>query len=246
MTAKRSKPIAAVILDAGGVILHPNFDWIIEQAKSHDIDLRLEDLHLAYYRVMYLVDSDPSMQRGGMAVSTDEIRLFLMSRLLDAAGVKPEAIDRAAPAMAREAGQTFPRESDIYHYAMPQTKAQLEQLKDAGFLLGVASNNDGALEAQLLGAGVDHLFGVALDSGIEGVAKPEPELLLRAARALAVAPESCLFVGDIDRVDGAAARAAKMHFALIDPLAQDRPTQPLAIASLAEIFDHFRPAADKS
>jgi FMN phosphatase YigB (HAD superfamily) len=78
-----------------------------------------------------------------------------------------------------------------------------------------------------------------MDSGVEGVAKPDPELPLRAARALEVTPARCLFVGDVDRVDGAAARAAGMQFALLDPLGQERPARPLVIGGLAAIHDHF-------
>jgi putative hydrolase of the HAD superfamily len=105
----------------------------------------------------------------------------------------------------------------------------------------MASNNDGALRAQLCSVGIHDLFSPAalMDSGVEGVAKPDPELPLRAARALGVTPSRCLFVGDVDRVDGAAARAAGMPFALLDPLGQERPARPLVIRSLAEIEERF-------
>jgi FMN phosphatase YigB (HAD superfamily) len=45
--------------------------------------------------------------------------------------------------------------------------------------------------------------------------KPHPDGYLRAARALGVAPERCLVLGDRQDVDGAAARASGMAFRLI-------------------------------
>ena len=165
----------------------------------------------------------------------DEIRRFLMVKLLVHAGVGLDDAEPAAAALAKAASERFPRESDIFHFAMPGLRERLERLRDAGFLLGVASNNDGALEAQLENVGVRDLFEVRLDSGIEGVAKPDPEFLLRAARRMDVEPGDCLYIGDIDRVDGAAARGAGMHFALLDPLAQPRASKPRTIRDLDEV-----------
>jgi putative hydrolase of the HAD superfamily len=122
---------------------------------------------------------------------------------------------------------------------MPGIEAKLRRIKGAGFILGCASNNDDALEAQLTSVGVCHLFSTLKDSGREGVAKPDPELLLRAARDLQVPPELCVYIGDVDRVDGQAARAAGMAFALLDPLCQKRPQNPLCIRDLDQIHDHF-------
>lgn len=49
-----------------------------------------------------------------------------------------------------------------------------------------------------------------------GMAKPDPGLLLRACQALAVRPRECLFVGDRDDEDGAAAQAAGMPYLRVD------------------------------
>ena len=233
--------VQVIMLDAGGVLLHPNFDWIVARSAELSISVTRDALHLAYYKAIYNVDVEDVGQRGGMAVDNEEIRAFLMINLLVGAGVGTDAATAAAPALARQAARSFPRESDIFHFAMPGLRDKLERLRDAGFLIAVASNNDGALDAQLDNVGVSDLFEVRLDSGIEGVAKPDPELLLRAASALRIEPCDCAYVGDIDRVDGVAARAANMSFTLLDPLAQPRPSNPRIVRDLDALHAVYSP-----
>lgn len=236
-TARRQ--IRAVILDAGGVILHPNLDWIVDNAAVLGLRVGRQALFEGYYRTIHQLDLDPAMDRRGPAFTSLEVRTWFFSRMLSHAGAGDEQAATVGPLIARRAAATFPRESDIYHWAMPGIRVKLEALAAAGFLLGSASNNDDALTAQLTSVGVIDLFSALKDSGVEGVAKPDPELLLRAARALQVPPAHCLYVGDVDRVDGEAARAAKMAFALLDPLDQPRPTHPHCIRDLAEIVQHY-------
>lgn len=68
---------------------------------------------------------------------------------------------------------------------------------------------------KLTALGAAELFDAVVASGEPdgpGRLKPDPDGYLRAARALRVAPERCLVIGDRDDADGAAARAAGMAF----------------------------------
>ena len=56
-----------------------------------------------------------------------------------------------------------------------------------------------------------------VDSQVEGVEKPDPRIFRIALERLGVAASRALYVGDIRAVDEAGARAAGMHFVLIDP-----------------------------
>jgi HAD superfamily hydrolase (TIGR01509 family) len=228
-----------VILDAGGVIVFPNLDWLCARATDQGLAVTREDLFASYYRTIRDVDF-AELPPGGSPAFTDLVkRTWFFTHMLGHAGLPAESARRVGRILAEEALATFPRESDIYHWAMPGVRGSLERLRQAGFLLGMASNNDGALEDQLRSVGVHDLFAARMDSGIEGVSKPSPELLLRAARALGVAPALCLFVGDVDRVDGEAARAAGTAFALLDPLGQPRLSSPLILPDLDAVHHHF-------
>ncbi|MCC6748966.1 MAG: HAD-IA family hydrolase [Deltaproteobacteria bacterium] len=232
--------IRAVILDAGGVIVHPDMDWIAAGTRAYGAPLDVPTLYRAYYRMAFVVDQTPNLDRHGFALTTVDVRAWMFSHWLRGAGLAEESVEVLARSLAEAAAETFPRESDIYYWARPGLRALLEGLRARGFLLGSASNNDGALEAQLRTVGVLDLFSAYLDSRLEGVSKPDPELLLRTAQRLGVAPAECVYVGDLDRVDGEASRAAGMRFALLDPLAQPRPSGALLIPELDALASHFR------
>lgn len=235
------QPLTALLFDAGGVLLHPNLDWLIARLADAGIATDRGALHHAYYRMVYAADMDPSLDRRGVALGSLEVRIWIVTRLMSGAGIPAEKCANIAPALAEQTLVDFPGEGDIFCWAMPGLREALSGLAQRGFLLGVASNNDGSLERQLQSVGVSDLFAVRLDSALEGVSKPDPELLLRAAAGLGVAPAECLYVGDIDRVDGAAARAAGMHFALLDPLRQERRRELRYVGALTDILKHFRP-----
>ena len=60
-------------------------------------------------------------------------------------------------------------------------------------------------------------FELVVDSALEGVRKPDPEIFRRAlARMGGVAPSAALYAGDIPSVDVVGARAAGMEGVLID------------------------------
>jgi putative hydrolase of the HAD superfamily len=59
-------------------------------------------------------------------------------------------------------------------------------------------------------------FELMLDSQLEGVHKPNPEIFRRALARMGVAPEVALYAGDIPEVDVLGARGAGMAGVLID------------------------------
>ncbi|MET8146122.1 HAD family hydrolase [Sphaerisporangium sp. NPDC005288] len=105
---------------------------------------------------------------------------------------------------------------------MPGARAALDRLRGAGMPLGVVTNQAGvakglfdAAALRRVNARVEELLGpfgvwaVCPHDDGDGCAcrKPMPGLVLRAARALGVAPADCVVIGDIGR-DMEAARAA--------------------------------------
>ncbi len=227
------QPISAIIFDAGGVLIHPNLDWISARLAELGVERGRDALHLDYYRMIAQADRE-GFDRRGIALINVETRTWMLRYLLGEA-LPAEEIERVGPTIAELSVEQYPGEGALWYWAMPGRREQLLALRELGYELAVASNNDGSLEGQLETTGLIDLFEVRLDSGVEGVSKPNPELLLRAARALQIPPGRCLYVGDLDRVDGAAARGAGMAFALLDPVGRPRETRPITIAALDEI-----------
>jgi FMN phosphatase YigB (HAD superfamily) len=109
------------------------------------------------------------------------------------------------PAPAREvvlghATTLCHRLGEVYHmwHVRPGMAELLAEAAGAGILLAVVSNTlyGRAHRDFLERAGLADRFAVQLYSDEVGVRKPNPELILRATRALGLTPEQTWFVGD--------------------------------------------------
>jgi beta-phosphoglucomutase-like phosphatase (HAD superfamily) len=89
----------------------------------------------------------------------------------------------------------------------PEVPAVLAALRARGVRLAIVSNWDSRLPALLDRVGLSPWFDAILVSGIEGVEKPAPEIFLRAARRLGVAPQACVQI--LDRVEQGRIEAAR-------------------------------------
>ncbi|MCE9637700.1 MAG: HAD family hydrolase [Planctomycetes bacterium] len=117
----------------------------------------------------------------------------------------------------------------------------LDTLAGRGFVVGCVSNSSGNVRSLLESAGLASRLACVIDSGIEGVEKPDPRIFLRAATMLNVAPAECVYVGDFVSLDIDGARGAGMHAVLVDPVgawpadATDAPR----VRSLSEVSERL-------
>lgn len=123
--------------------------------------------------------------------------------------------------------------------------AGLRALSDAELRLGVVSNSDGHVEAELarnkicqvgLGQGVP--VQVIIDSSVVGVAKPDPAIFDFALTSLGLDRSDVIYVGDSVKYDVRSAEAASMTPLHFDPfdLCDDR--DHLHIAQVADVLDY--------
>lgn len=96
----------------------------------------------------------------------------------------------------------------------PQILAMLRALQ-SNYELGVISNGgSNSQRSKMKKTELDKVF--ASDhiwiSGEVGVAKPDPRIFLLAAEKIGESPEHCLYVGDLDQVDGVGAEAAGFQY----------------------------------
>lgn len=83
-----------------------------------------------------------------------------------------------------------------------EVKSTLDILRSKGYLLGIGSSSKNT-PFILERIGLDHYFDAVVDGNQISHSKPDPEVFLKAAKALGKAPEQCLVVEDA--VSGAAA-----------------------------------------
>ena len=79
----------------------------------------------------------------------------------------------------------------------PEMLRLIEELRDRGFPLAVASGSTRAIIDRMLSAfGLWNYFNATVSADEIGSGKPEPDVFLEAARLLGVAPVACLVVED--------------------------------------------------
>jgi putative hydrolase of the HAD superfamily len=83
-------------------------------------------------------------------------------------------------------------------------------------------------------------FEFVIDSHLEGVSKPNPEIFQRALTRLAVPASRAVYAGDLPEIDVVGARAAGMHGVLVDAFDHyaDRPDLP-RVRSVAQLIDEL-------
>lgn len=140
-------------------------------------------------------------------------------------GVLPEVGRRLKEAHA---------ERHLWSWTEPGTREALQALLDDGYRLAVVSNADGRVEGVLRDVELRDLFEFVLDSEVVGVEKPDPAIFLEACRRLGLAPEACLYVGDLYPVDYLGATRAGMAAVLLDPLGLHRGPAPV-VEKLADL-----------
>jgi len=116
----------------------------------------------------------------------------------------------------------------------PGAEETLKALKERGYPLAVVSNWDASLPEILEAVGLRRYFDHLAVSALSGVAKPDPRLFQEALRALGVAPEEALHVGDAE-ADLLGARGAGMRALLFDPTGEN----PEALHRLPAVLDYL-------
>jgi putative hydrolase of the HAD superfamily len=108
--------------------------------------------------------------------------------------------------------------------AIDGVAAQLRRLRAAGVRLGIVSNANGQLEAELLRHRICSRDGsdcadvdVVIDSDVVGVEKPDPAIFALALDALGLPPDHCVYLGDSIYFDVGGAQAAGIEVFHLTP-----------------------------
>ena len=133
-------------------------------------------------------------------------------RIIRLTGVPDERLAEVAVALKRA------HEDDhLWTWVQEGAAAALARVREMGYRLGIVSNADGRVEALLHRLGLADAVEFVIDSHAVGVAKPDPRIFRMGAERLGLAPEECLYVGDLYAIDVVGARAAGLHPLLLDP-----------------------------
>jgi len=204
--AARNLParVDAVLFDAGGVLLDLDFAYLRRVLSGNEIDVTEEDLARVEARARLEID------RGGESEPALGWRDFFLL-VLGRVGVPIARQDRIVDTLW-EAHQRV----GLWTVAAPGGPATVSRVRQAGMRVAVVSNAEGQVSRDLDVAGYAGLFETVVDSQLVGARKPDPEIFRIALGRLKLAPQNCVYVGDIPRIDVAGARAAGVAPVLVD------------------------------
>jgi putative hydrolase of the HAD superfamily len=248
-----SNGVSAILLDAGGVLVFPARDLVLPPLQAAGLAPDIAALEQAHYLAMVAQDTAAVPP----AAST-WWHQYLLSYVA-ACGVAEAGRDGlAAQIVQASRGQNWS------HVGAGVTGG-LRDLAALGVPMGVVSNSDGTVQAELRRLGVCYApdrqadapdrradghhdgpdgvqVGVIVDSAVAGVAKPDPAIFGIALEALGVpASKTVLHVGDSVRYDVAGALAAGLQPVHLDPFgvcpAPDGHPHVATLQELARILD---------
>jgi putative hydrolase of the HAD superfamily len=132
---------------------------------------------------------------------------LLMTRMLEGAGVAPDAVGGAVDWLWTEQ----PRRN-LWRRPIPGMIELCRELAARGLRVGVVSNSEGKLAELIAELGWSGTLPFVADSGVLGIEKPDPAIFRYAAEQLAVPIASVVHVGDsasadVDGAIGAGMRA---------------------------------------
>src|SRR5262245_42923175 len=229
--------IRAVFFDAAGTLLavrEPVGETYARFARREGIDAEADALESGFQRALRQAEplAFPRASPRRIRALEHEWWWRRVSDAFRAAGVDP-----SRRAVARTFAAVFEHFATRAAWRLfTDVKPALRLLRARGLRLAVVSNFDTRLLMLLEGFGVSSSFDAVVLSSTVGFAKPDPRLFTAALSALRVDPASTLHVGDSERLDRRAARAAGLRALRLDR--GGRSTRHV-IASLEELPDRL-------
>ena len=202
--------LQTVFLDAGGVIIYPNWWRVSDALATYGVTVSPDALVAADPRARRQLDDLKVI--GG---TTDATRGWLFFDLvLEHAGIARSDGTGAALADLHR----YHTASNLWEYVPPDVVPALEALRARGLRLVVVSNANGTLCAHMNRLDLTKRFDVVLDSADEGVEKPDPRFFQIALERSGATRETTIHVGDLYYVDVMGARSAGLRGVLLDEL----------------------------
>jgi putative hydrolase of the HAD superfamily len=199
--------IETLFLDAGGVLVFPNWERVAKALAAHDVHVDPRILARAEPKAKQRLDLDDAQSK-----SDAERGWLYFNLILEESGVSLSAATEAALDELR----AYHADQNLWEFVPPDVEPALERLKPLGVKLVLVSNSNGRLRHLFERIGLADRFDVLVDSFEEGVEKPDRRLFEIALQRSGARRETTMHVGDLYNVDVIGARAAGLHAVLLD------------------------------
>jgi len=221
--------IETLFLDAGGVLVFPNWTRISDTLARYGVSVDAAGLQTAEPRAKRRLDLGDTIQ----ATSDMQRGWLYFNLVLTEAGVELSAATEAALAELFD----YHQDRNLWEVVPPDVAPALTRMRGLGLRLVVVSNANGTLHAMFERLGLSSLVDVLLDSHVEGVEKPDPRLFHLALARAGARASTTLHVGDLYHVDVVGARAAGLGAVLLDVAGLYESCECARVRTLDELAD---------
>jgi HAD superfamily hydrolase (TIGR01549 family) len=206
----RPSPLTTVFLDAGGVLVNPNWERVAGALRQRGVSASGSRLASAEPHAKLELDVPAQIR-----ATDDRSRSALYWELvLRHAGIV------AAPELLAGAWielEEYHRRANLWETVIDGVPDALDRLRALGLKLVVVSNSNGTLREKFRRLDLERRFDLVIDSHEVGVEKPNPRIFELAIERAGVKREAVVHVGDFYEIDVVGAHAAGIRAVLIDP-----------------------------
>ena len=200
--------IQTVFLDAGGVLVNPNWARVSDVLARHGVTVAASALVAAEPHAKKQLDTGDTIR----ATNDQQRGWTYFNLVLGAAGVP---LSNATDAALAEL-HLYHQEFNLWETVFDETRPALAALRGRGFRLAVVSNANGTLHRMFARLGLTDAVDAVFDSCDEGVEKPDPRFFRLALERVGAEAATTVHVGDLFHVDVVGARAAGIEPVLLD------------------------------
>lgn len=224
--------VEVVFLDAGGVLLEPDWERTSSILARHGITISPRGLAAAEAVAKRQMDDEEVLHGTGSLPHPDGY----LGWVVEVSGVphEPEAVSTAAAEFEEEH-----RLNNMWSVMRPEVPVALRRLREAGHRLAVISNAESNLRDRLAAHAIADCFDALVISAEVGAEKPDPAIFQAALDQMKVAPGRALHVGDFYEIDVLGALGVGIRAVLLDTSGLSADRDCPRVASLTELADRL-------
>jgi putative hydrolase of the HAD superfamily len=194
-----------LLLDAGGTVVFPNQDVLIQLGKKNGIELTNEQLYWGYYQVIHQLDVPPKFPSNPWPMGYTRAVLDILG--ISGSNSCNLALD----------GNAWHQKKTLWTFTFPWVYEALSHLVNKGYRMSILSNSDGRTKQIFEELGLTQYFEHIFDSAELKCEKPSRLIFNIVLNELDIHPSEVLSIGDVYQNDILGANHAGIGGIHIDP-----------------------------
>ncbi len=219
--------IKGILIDFGGTIDSDGIHWFNAFKDAYDMvaDVPKELLWDAYVYTERTLGSNPIIKPTDTFCKTLQTKIALQTEYLQTKGITITAQDTILDTCYNK----------VVKHISTVSKPVLEKLY-AKYPMVLVTNFYGNMHTVLAEFGLDHLFKDVIESSVVGVRKPDPEIFRLGVKALGLASQETVMIGDSPDKDIIPAQSIGCRTILLYPQGDKRDG---SVCHLPEIINYL-------